>query len=84
MLFDAGASNMNDATLSFAMTTLVNVPTTGFGAVIVTVVVAVACFQLLVAAWVPVRVMVPASLSVRVEPERVAIWCPATVLLLNA
>ena len=84
MLFEAGANNVKDATLSFAITTLVNVPTTGLGAVIVTVVVDVACFQLVVADCVPVKVIVPASLRVRVEPAREAIWCPATLLLLSA
>ena len=73
VLLDVGGVRAREETLSFAIVTLVNEPMVGFGAVIVSVVDAVALFQLLVANWVALMVIVPASSKVRVAAESVAI-----------
>lgn len=80
-LVDTGVARFSEATLSLAMVRFENEPSVGFSAVIVTVVDAVALFQLEVAFCVAVTVKVPASKRVMVLPLRVAIACPATVLL---
>ena len=80
-LVDTGVARFSEATLSLAMVRFENEPSVGFSAVIVTVVVAVALFQLEVAFCVAVTVKVPASKRVMVLPLRVAIACPAAALL---